>query len=399
MTAGNTFGGLINHPQSMAFYASPTRAWEFCAGGLIALFAAHLARIGRSVALVLGLLGGLLVGWAAFTFGAGTLFPGTAALVPVGGAALLLVAGTATDEGLSHSLGRAPMVWIGDRSYGWYLWHWPAIVFVQAIWRGQSQLVVAAGFGSLVLADLSYRLVERPVRHLGGLTGRRVVPLAVVCVVVPLVICLAVAPVSDRRESSATKRLVASQDLHADEVRGCDSPTPFADRTTNCTWAVPDPKGTVVLIGDSNAWTADRRRGACRQCPGYDLVVATQSSCPFVDLEVIRYGQDQPACTNFVHKSLPQLIRADPSLVILALGSSAYIPVGYVALRDPHTGQVATTAEAKAALGPRGSAPWSVASRPPASPPCWSTPSRATTGRRSTADPRPTRPRPSAGSA
>ncbi len=66
-----------------------------------------------------------------------------------------------------------PVAWIGRRSYGIYLWHWPVIVIVAQELRtepGTFQYVVSAIWCVIVtiaLADLSYRFVEAPIRVWG----------------------------------------------------------------------------------------------------------------------------------------------------------------------------------------------------------------------------------------
>ncbi len=66
-----------------------------------------------------------------------------------------------------------PMTWIGRRSYGIYLWHWPVIVIIGQEMRtepGTFQYVVSAIWCVIVtiaLADLSYRFVEAPIRVWG----------------------------------------------------------------------------------------------------------------------------------------------------------------------------------------------------------------------------------------
>ncbi|MEP6650664.1 MAG: acyltransferase, partial [Lapillicoccus sp.] len=66
-----------------------------------------------------------------------------------------------------------PVMWIGRRSYGIYLWHWPVIVVIGQDMRtapGTFQHVVSAIWCVLVtiaLADLSYRFVEAPIRVWG----------------------------------------------------------------------------------------------------------------------------------------------------------------------------------------------------------------------------------------
>jgi peptidoglycan/LPS O-acetylase OafA/YrhL len=80
-----------------------------------------------------------------------------------------LVATLAHPAGL---LGRAmavqPMRYLGERSYGSYLWHWPVFMLSrpgfeldQVGWPADVARVAL----TLLLAELSYRLVERPIRH------------------------------------------------------------------------------------------------------------------------------------------------------------------------------------------------------------------------------------------
>ena len=70
-------------------------------------------------------------------------------------------------------LGNRPMVWIGLRSYGIYLWHYPLfwILTKQNIedWVGVAPpnwLWYALRFGLTIgIAELSFRFVEMPIRH------------------------------------------------------------------------------------------------------------------------------------------------------------------------------------------------------------------------------------------
>ena len=75
----------------------------------------------------------------------------------------------------------APLRWVGQRSYGIYLWHWPVILIVSATLpstAGTSQFLwtrLWAVLVTLALADLSFHFVETPVRRRGFReTGRRV---------------------------------------------------------------------------------------------------------------------------------------------------------------------------------------------------------------------------------
>ncbi|MEZ5137270.1 MAG: hypothetical protein R2711_00325 [Acidimicrobiales bacterium] len=83
---------------------------------------------------------------------------------------LLLVAGAATGVGpLNRLLASRPMVWVGRRSYGIYLWSWPVQVFAAEGFGLEGPALDALVVGTAVgLAALSHWLVEEPIR-----TGRR----------------------------------------------------------------------------------------------------------------------------------------------------------------------------------------------------------------------------------
>ena len=98
--------------------------------------------------------------------------------------AVLVLASVDRPGRLRTVLEAAPMRWIGTRSYGIYLWHWPVILVIgQDIptAAGTSAFVwtrIWAVVVTLALADLSFRFVETPVRRLGfggavGAIGRR----------------------------------------------------------------------------------------------------------------------------------------------------------------------------------------------------------------------------------
>jgi peptidoglycan/LPS O-acetylase OafA/YrhL len=67
--------------------------------------------------------------------------------------------------GIGEAFGVAPLRWVGERSYGIYLWHWPIIVLVAGV-NAHPSLGTVAAEAALVLAaaTLSYRFVEQPIR-------------------------------------------------------------------------------------------------------------------------------------------------------------------------------------------------------------------------------------------
>jgi len=154
----------ITQNEAFAFFSPLSRAWEFLAGVLLV---AVWDKIERNrvvttlapVALVLGLG---LVGYAALFFDSSTVFPGPAALFPVVGTILLIIAGAGTTRGgLRWILDNPLAVFIGNLSYGWYLWHWPAIVFARYLVPEVNHGEMIAAILALIPAWLSYRFIEK----------------------------------------------------------------------------------------------------------------------------------------------------------------------------------------------------------------------------------------------
>jgi hypothetical protein len=116
----------------------------------------------RSIATWVG-LGLVLV--AAFTFTATTVFPGSAALLPVAGAALILAGGIGRPRrGASALLARPTLRWFGRISFSLYLWHWAVLQIAE---QHQSEPLsnetrIACVALTIALSAASYYAIERP---------------------------------------------------------------------------------------------------------------------------------------------------------------------------------------------------------------------------------------------
>lgn len=90
--------------------------------------------------------------------------------------AAVLVGAVADPAGLlGRGLGRQPWRWLGERSYGIYLWHWPVFMLTRPgvdVDASPWLVTVVRLAAVLGIAELSYRLVELPVRR--GAVGRAV---------------------------------------------------------------------------------------------------------------------------------------------------------------------------------------------------------------------------------
>ncbi|MGN6472996.1 MAG: acyltransferase family protein, partial [Mycobacteriales bacterium] len=162
---------------AMAFFATPARAWEFAAGGLVAVALPRLDRMPAGTRAALSWLGLLVVVVSMFAITPRDAFPGLVALAPVLGA-VMVIAPVLTEHtrwSPRGVLSWRPVQWVGDESYAIYLWHWPLIIAAPWVierpvdWSARVVILLA----SLVLAGLTTRLVENPVRRGARWRARR----------------------------------------------------------------------------------------------------------------------------------------------------------------------------------------------------------------------------------
>lgn len=117
----------VNTDASFAFFASPTRFFQFIIGGLIAIYLQdhHAPRRGSDLGAILGV--GIIF-YTLYFYSEKTLFPGVNALLPSLGAGLVMYFGI-NARYIKFFLENKLMHLLGNASYSIYLWHWPLLVF------------------------------------------------------------------------------------------------------------------------------------------------------------------------------------------------------------------------------------------------------------------------------
>lgn len=147
-----------------SYFNTATRAWELGVGAWLACIATRITRFPRFVHELLVLVGLIaIVASAVSTDGAG-IFPWPGAVPAVLGAALV-IAGGAGARTLAVPLRASPLRFLGSVSYPLYLWHFPAIVFIQAVLGPDLIPMLVACALSVLLAVVTTRFVEQPFRH------------------------------------------------------------------------------------------------------------------------------------------------------------------------------------------------------------------------------------------
>ena len=158
---------------SRVYYGTDTRAFSLLFGALLAILWEYQMvprRLSASVNMVLGSVSFavLLVmtiainGSSNFWYRGGQFF-GTILTV------LMVYAVSGRKTWLSRFLSNPVLKWIGDRSYSIYLWHYPIILLISKGIKAPWWITLIEIVLSVVLAELSYRFIETPIRH--GIIG------------------------------------------------------------------------------------------------------------------------------------------------------------------------------------------------------------------------------------
>lgn len=158
---------------SRVYYGTDTRAFSLLFGALLAIMWEYRMvprRLSASVNMVLGSVSfaALLVmtiainGSSNFWYRGGQ-FVGTILTV------LMVYAVSGRKTWLSRFLSNPVLKWIGDRSYSLYLWHYPIILLISKGIKASWWITLIEIVLSVVLAELSYRFIETPIRH--GIIG------------------------------------------------------------------------------------------------------------------------------------------------------------------------------------------------------------------------------------
>lgn len=156
-----------------AFYSPFTRAWELALGCIIAVSAPWLRGKLPRIGLLLQVVGTgsvLVCTWVYTSATAATQWPGTAAIVPVVSAALIIAGGSLRGvERIGRFARFWPIQWIGNISFSLYLVHYPIIIIAEQYatpgttlpWSSRLELALVA----IPVAAILYYVVENPIRR------------------------------------------------------------------------------------------------------------------------------------------------------------------------------------------------------------------------------------------
>ena len=231
---------------------------------------------------------------------------------------------------VSRALAGKYAVWLGDRSYSLYLWHWPVLILgnslgITATASGIAALVII----SILLAMLSYRIVELPFWK-----GRFSQAKPVGTIIVSSLVVIAVIGVSEGLKRNVYGALPDAVTVQNYDPRQDASPSVYT-RGLNCdtghfsTQLVPCPIGTrdadnlAILFGDSIGAQWSTLVSGIFSAPDWQVLVLTKSACAIIDESYYydKVGANYDVCTEWKNLALEYIAALEPELVIV--GSSA----------------------------------------------------------------------------
>lgn len=362
---------LTNVNQPFAYFSTFTRLWEFAIGGLLWLLLPRI-KWSNNVAGAASWIGLLAIVACGAALQVSNIFPGFAALWPTLAAATIIAAGDRRSNwGANRILSTKLLTGIGDISYGFYLWHWPILIFYR-VHYDVSDIGVVAGlaiiFGALALAWVTTKAIENPIRYseIGAKQRRSAFLLgAAGCGGVMLVVAvwaglLSHARTFDQRSISVEDPnypgaravdagkldesayqvpyypgpLAVGSDLPDYVRQGCH-PLPTSAEPVSCTYGDQDSAVTLAIVGGSHTgqWIPALRLIADDY--RWRIVTFIKRGCKFsTERQFDVVGSYSVSCQPWNESVVQRLLSLQPQAVFTTAtaghGSSEHVPKGFI---------------------------------------------------------------------
>ena len=258
----NIFQANIAFNSVADFYSPQTRFWELLIGAYLAYLGLNESKNFSTLKLnIASSAGVLLISVGLLCINKKLSFPGWWALMPALGAMLMIAAGP---NAILNKLilSNRILVWIGLISYPLYLWHWPLLSFARIMEGGTPSHFTRAVlvFASFLLAYLSYRFVEIPIRF-GKYQQKKALVLALLMFIISIIgIYVGVKNGFEDRASISNTKAINSQFVGSmwkySKNEACQKQYPYAPAKNYAWWfcaANTDQPPTLLVLGSSYA--------------------------------------------------------------------------------------------------------------------------------------------------
>ena len=219
------------------------------------------------------------------------------------------------------------LVKFGNISYGWYLWHWPIIVFAHRLYPQSTKIApLTAALLAMAISIISLKYIENPIRSSKSQRRKSSVFVGVACIALPIILSFIVQSVAD----TGMGLREVSKDL--------SQPPNFASRV-GCGFSQSDlyiaesckadekskrTKKLVLLVGDSSANSASDGSHLAAESLNMDFAVYYADSCPYI----ARPSENGRQCEEFLNFVNQEIQRVEPEVLIISNMSDRYVSYG-----------------------------------------------------------------------
>ncbi|MCM2281802.1 MAG: acyltransferase, partial [Bdellovibrionaceae bacterium] len=316
-----------------AFYSPHTRVWELLCGSLLAWIAfcanhrayalngrfadwipwIHPQTPGSTkrkiISHALSGLGLLLLIYGFIRLDKNVTFPGVWATIPVLGTILMISAGA--DAWINRALlSHRIVVWFGLISFPLYLWHWPLLSFAHIIESEipSRSIRISAVLLSVLLAWISYRFVEQPIRF-GHRARFKTAVLVISMTFLGFIGILTYLQegypnrLSIRGYVNNKDELVRTPAVDSECLKYVNKVSPLFPY---CRFTNAGSSETVAVVGDSHAHVAYPGIAEHLKSMGVNTVLLANSSCPpLLDVPILGHtDSDKRTCTKMISELL-----------------------------------------------------------------------------------------------
>jgi hypothetical protein len=266
-----------------------------------------------------------------------TPFPGTAAIAPVIGTAAAIASISSWPRILNFLSNLRFTQWLGEISYPLYLWHWPLLV-IPMVYLGRGLHIyerAIAIIATLVLADLTHRFIEQPLRHV-SISPRKIVSGAAIATLIATTTGIAISWSANNTITLSTgqqyslEQIMEKPKVYLDDCHVNNGETVSGD----CAYG-PNSPTKVVLFGDSHAaqWMPVLEKLAYEM--NFQLISLTKSACPGPAVIKVETGAYKNAdCSAWRENSIARIKAMKPMAVLVSGMQHFEMPSGYASRAD-----------------------------------------------------------------
>lgn len=263
-------------PTKFAFFGAPARLWEILVGSLTALISRFNLIENIKFRLLSLVFAVVAVTWSSLQFNSSSQFPGSLALIPTIGTVILILFNR-NSQVITRFLESRVLVFFGDISYSFYLWHWPFIVFSRQIWPSSSYVSILATIVSIVPSILSNNHLEYRLNQNSNKLRSKQFFAVFSMVAVVLVVSFIGHKIADT--GLGLPGLGVKNNFASDNACGDAKEPDFTIEL--CVFGGDDAKFSAALFGDSTARSISDGAHSAVSALGGELAISVSGGCKF----------------------------------------------------------------------------------------------------------------------